>query len=229
MRKTSGRPKSILYLLLGIQAVLAFVLGVFGNKVAEVIEISPKLLLAFTILLMALSLSITVAIVRHETNFGDSGQLALFPPPSLGDRLARLLLNRLVTIFPLGVVAGALVGSGSVSLFPRNRFSGITLPDNINIEPYEICSFIIALISLFVISRKRKDVSLLVGYALGFAVSISGVFVVLRPQENEIYLTFLGWVVELFLLGFVVRSNTIEALYKELSALVKHLLRERSE
>jgi hypothetical protein len=229
MKKIRRSSKKALYILLAVQAILAFVLGVFGNKVAELINISPRFILVSTISLMVLSLAATIVISRYENRIETLNQLPLFPAPSLSERLSRLLLNRIATIFPLGIVAGALIGFMFALLIPMLGFkSGIGITDFIFINSYEIVSFIIALLTIFIISRRRRDISLILSYSFGFAISISGVIIMLHPEDNYFYYTLLGWSIELAFASFVMRSRTVDALYNDITDILQNLLRDRT-
>jgi NADH:ubiquinone oxidoreductase subunit K len=115
----------------------------------------------------------------------------------------------------------------SYSVVPRDETPYVITLPYIGINSYEVLTFIIAALLLFGISRKRQDLSLVMCFALGFAVSSSVTFFILRPKENPADYTMLGWIAVLGLTGVLMRSNTIDALYSDLKRLFFSFVKDR--
>jgi hypothetical protein len=220
LNKTSNKG---LYLLFVLQGIFLFGLGVFGNKVAEIIKLSPNALLAYIIVFMTVSLVITVAISRLQNRRESSSQEPR--ATSWSDTFAKVVLNRIVTIFPLGVVTGVVTAFLAINLVPHGRVS-FFYP--VVTHYYEILSYMVAAITLLMISRKRSHFPLVISYAIGFGLSLPTVILMLRPEQNFAYYTFLGWLA-IIVTATIVRSQMADGLYRDVKSLVQSLTKERAD
>ena len=83
--------------LLLSEAVLVFGLGVFGNKAAELLQISAGLIIVGSTVVILLLYLLTLARLRYES--GDK----VFPLSTAQGQRA-FLLNTVITVFPVGMV-----------------------------------------------------------------------------------------------------------------------------
>ena len=91
-----------------VETCVVFVLGVAGNKIAELVEIKPIVLVVATCVLLALAIILTLLRARAA------------PSPSIDTRekgISRRLIPRtMISIFPVGMLLG-LVGGSLLSAF----------------------------------------------------------------------------------------------------------------
>jgi len=195
--------KTFIYLLILAQTILSFMLGVFGNKIAEIVSITPGFLLAGTLAVMAILFVIVIMQVQpaQENQVHPSTKFNSFGT-SL-DKLGRLLLTRVITVFPFGVVIGSLTAailvtimlpySFNIAFIVGSRYYGGNVTEFPGPKNYEIVCFIFAVINLFLLYTYRPQVLLNLSYAIGFALGAASVIVFLDPGYNEPKITFIGW------------------------------------
>lgn len=179
-------------LLLFIEGVLVFSLGVFGNKVAERLNISTSLVIVGSILLMCLLLALTILRIKYE-----KGEEIVPHMPRY------IILGTITTIFPIAILLGMVIGFVCLSLLSWERFwIGI-----ISINNYEVFSLFIALVLIFLISSRTRQASIALTFALGLALGLAATFVFLRPDSNILLYTFGGWIIEMFVFALLINSN----------------------
>jgi hypothetical protein len=188
--KDAGR----FYILLVIEGLLVFSLGVFGNKLAEILNISSTVVLVGTLLLIFLLLALTISRVRYE-----KGQEII---PS---KLKRTLLDTIIIVFPSALIVGIVLGLISIVLTGNNR--PVVMVDAFQTNNYEVISVVISLVFIYFLSKRNRKYSLVLTFALGLSLGLSGIFVFILPQQNNPYYTFGGLILIISLCSILINSN----------------------
>lgn len=182
--------------LLLSEAVLAFGLGVFGNKVAELLNISAGLIMVGATVVILLLYVLTLARLRYE-----AGDRIL--PPLLAQGQKAFLLNTVITVFPVGMVAGILVAVLSVLFLPGRP---LYLPF-VRFWDYELVAFLVGTVLLFVLTRRNSRKALVMTFAAGYALGLAATVLLLNPQLNIPAYTFPGATVAMLAAALAVSSK----------------------
>ncbi len=162
-----------------VEMLLLFIVGILGNKIAEILNISPGILILLTIIglgsLAAISYSKSVNITANQ------------PHP----RFSHYLPKTMISMLPFGIILGLLAGLFVPSFFPPQQFQPF-------VNPYEVIGIFLGLIFIIIIAI-AIDNRLAASIGLGYGIAFATVILVTRPRENEIFSTYGG-----FLLGFVI-------------------------
>ncbi len=226
--------KTLVYFFLLSQTILTFVLGIFGNKIAEQINISGTSLLTGTIILIVILFVVSVRLLQNDTKKDG----AVSPPKNqLGkvlETIGKLLLGRIATILPLATALGAVIAWISVKqLIPtavniQIVFSSLIKNQEMWEMPgprnYEIVCFVVAVISLFTLYAYKSNFSLSISFAIGFANGVSGVLLFLDPTHNDIIATFIGWNIIMVIAAAMVRY---QGLRDSIRKVVNSIIQER--
>jgi hypothetical protein len=143
------------------QAVVLFGQGVFGNKVAELINISPNSILLLSILSILVSLPISIILASQSPGTSamhQAGVAVVQTPPapiSTPSNLVSLLLSRVITVFPTAGFIGTIVSLLSITILPK-RLVLCMIPTNrlgvvgnpcLSVYDYEILTFFLVVTS----------------------------------------------------------------------------------
>lgn len=194
---SSGRP--LLYVLIFLQIACGFALGVYGNKVAEAINVPPELLVVAIAVTMLLLLAVSALLVNYQMGRGLG-----FPGRAIA--LGRPLVS-FVTVFPFAVALGLLMQFGAL-LLPNSGAILESVP-GWGFHEYEAMTALVAIGTLIFFRGARGNVVLMLGYCLGLSIGISGTLLMLRPGENNPTGTLIGWTVLLVALGLVTSSRRV--------------------
>ena len=206
MLKTSS--KVLVYLLSLLQIALSFVLGVFGNKLAELIKISPQTVLLCIVTTIVLLLVVTVMLLNYQ-----SGTVFSFPRSGILTT-GRMVTSRIITTFPFAVVLGSIGQFVLIILMPF-RVGSIDVPFvGTYINNYEVLSGLLAFASLFLLRGLRRDLVLMLTYCLGLATGISGTLLLVVNYDNALVPTFVWWEVVLFIMGILVGTKRIRRYFQ---------------
>jgi hypothetical protein len=130
------KSRELFTVLLFLEAILAFSLGVFGNKAAELVHLDPSLVVLGAIFLIVLLFLVTLGRIRYES---DEDFLAEYTDSSIRG----LLLSRVTIIFPVALIAGTITGLCSVTFIPQGERLHAVL---FSVWSYEAIAFIISTI-----------------------------------------------------------------------------------
>ena len=190
------RNTAIYAVLLLSEAVLAFGLGVFGNKVAEALSISAGFVVVGATLVILLLYLVTLARLRYE-----AGDRILPQLPGQGQKA--LLLNTVITVFPVGMVSGILLAVLSILFLPGRR---LQLPF-FRFSDYELVAFLVGTVLLFLLTRRNPRRSLAITFALGYALGLAATVLLLVPEFNVPTYTFFGATISMLAAALVLWSN----------------------
>jgi hypothetical protein len=185
--------------LLLSEAVLAFSLGVFGNKVAELLRISTGLIIAGAMVVILLLYVLTLARLRYE-----SGERILPQLPGQGQKA--LFLNTVITVFPVGMAGGILLGILSILFLPGRRLR-LPFPRSFALSDYELVAFLVGTVLLFLLMRRNPRKSLAITFSLGYALGSAATVLLLVPEVNLPVPTFLGTIISMLAAALVLSSN----------------------
>lgn len=190
--------------LLLAQVILGFGLGIFGGKLSDIINISPKLVLVGSIILITLSWTVAFSLTPNN-NSAPNTQIhnSLYVP------------SRVITMFPAAIILGLLSGFFSVSLMPipntKFNFRLFTSHD------YEILTYLSFIFSMFVLIQLKRDHLLILTYAIGFAAGVSSSVLLLRPEENDVLVTILVKVSTMSITALLLNSTLSRSLLDTLT------------
>ena len=216
------------YTLSIIQVLTVFFLGVFGNKVAEFINVPPFVVIIFTCLLIALSILLESNIFQRK----EQEKSTSAPTQTVG--WFPLRLNRLATVAPFGMILGALFTLFAYYTFPFPYFPKLSVRLYYGYEApgvgpyfYEIVAYIVACVSLFIFSSKIHDETRCYVFSLGLSLGIVATISVFDPYQplTEInsWISLILWV---FML--IISTTLILKAKKTLYALIEFIFRERT-
>jgi hypothetical protein len=180
-------------ILIFAELVIAFSLGVFGNKLAEIVKINPYLIILGTIALIILMFLATVLRISDENNDNDHF-------------LSRytLLIGKISTIFPVSLITGIVVALVCIAFVSGERFYFYL---GIGIWSYEVIAFILSSCLIYLMIYRNRDKILILSFSAGLSTGLSSAILVLRSQENHPLFTFTGWFTTLFLSSVVLNSS----------------------
>lgn len=179
-----------------VQIILEFLLGVFGNKIAETFNIELRLLLLISLVLI-LSLTILSCLGKKpaEHTMAEGAAESTFIPATM------------VATFPIGVSTGLLIGIILLLVGARTDLIYIIIPGN---EPdnFPLLGFneLITLTSIFGIIiafvwAAAVDSYLSASFFIGYCLSSASISV-FYSHENPIF-TYGGFFVFALVFGFV--------------------------
>jgi hypothetical protein len=166
--------------LLLSEAVMAFCLGVFGNKVAEILKITTGLIAAGAIVVILLLYLLTLARLRYE-----AGERFLPEMPAQRS----LLLNTVITVFPIGMVGGILAGVLAILFLPGKGFH---IPIWGNCWDYELGAWLTGCLLIFLLMRRNAKKLLALTFSAGYALGLSAAILLLESGTNNPAYTFSG-------------------------------------
>jgi hypothetical protein len=192
------KSRELFTVLLFLEAILAFSLGVFGNKVAELVHLDPSLVVLVAIVLIVLLFLVTLGRIRYES---DNDFLSEYTGSSIG----RLLLSRITTIFPVALITGIVTGLCCVTFIPGDERLSIV---PFSIWNYEAIAFIVSAVLLYLVISRNRDTTLILSFSTGLSFGLSSTILVLRPWDNNPVTTFVGWFIALFIASIFINSST---------------------
>ena len=210
--KSSRRGRRLLYLLLGLEIVLGFALGLFSGELNELISLGVEAVLVGIVVLMLLSFLVAVATIRY-----DSGE-PIVPTIPLA-AYSRFMANEFTTVFPVSAIVGIVIGFVSVHVFPGKALyvgSG-----SIPAWDYEIAGYIASLAILGLIQTRTRKRRIVFGFAIGYAFGLPLSVLLMRPFENEPLTTFAGWLVGSFLTALFITSRLFQTITMHIQEIFK--------
>lgn len=205
-------------ILLFLETILVFGLGVAGNKVAELLEVSQNAILIGTVILFGLAFLVNVAIVKNQTIPQNQ------PNTSISINFGRFIPSRIVTIFPFAVFIGLIIAISWFFASPRGMISLI-----FSFFDYEMYGYVTSIILIFLISRYKKSQAVILTYAIGFAFGISSVIIFLTPELSTgiHWFTFFSWIVIEIATALLMNSQTVQGLSNDLRNLIQDAVKTR--
>lgn len=191
--------KPIYAALLLAETVLAFAVGVFGNKVAQLLSISAALIVGGAVVVILLLYLLTLARLQYEA--GDR-----LVPELSSHGLKALVLNTVMTVFPVGIVVGILFTALSTLLLPGRPLVP-SFVVNIMLFDYEVVAFMVGALLLVLLARRSPNRLLVITFAFGYAFSSAATVLVLQPYFNSATRTFLCTALSMGLVAVVVSSR----------------------
>jgi hypothetical protein len=204
------KPSLLKYLLVVLEIVAFFVLSVYGNKLAEILKVSPKIIVGCTVALLVLCIGVKIALTRQESGLAP----VALPHPG---KVIPPILDKLV-IVPLGFAFGLTCVFITINWFSQGS---VPIANLTNIWSYEIASFLIALVGLYFIYSRSLQRLLVVLFAVGSAIGIAGALLALRPYQNSAIYTLGGWTLTLIISSFAISSKIFKAFVDRCSTLLQ--------
>ena len=212
--------KSFLNLLLLFQILIAFVVGIFGNKIAEVISISLFPLVLCTVLFLVASYFLASVIATHQ----DSQQLGY----TRSFTLKSLIPNRIITIIPLAIIVGSLTVYMCIIFTPNGDFPLLreVIPNYGGFARFELTSSLIAFFFVLFIHLFKRDNALNLAFSMGFSFGVSSTILLLRPSHRPIS-TILGWLVVMLVISVFTRSKMVQGLANDIQDALSNVTKIR--
>jgi len=160
----------LVLLLCALQAALALAIGLAGESLTEAFSMNMTTLLLTAALLVFVLLAANV-------------RLLLPPQPPSGEDVALVYPLHWGTFFPLGVLAGLLVGLGAVRLLGSDFISGV-------IHTYEVVGLALGVLLTVGLALRRAPIPG-AALALGYGVALPSALLLLEPA-NDPALTYGG-------------------------------------
>ena len=183
------------YTLTVIQFGLTLGLAIFGEKLATEIDVPPGGVVLAVVALLFLSVAFTLLQEEVTTSEGvESRSLT-----ALLARIDRLMLRRIATLFPAMLASGSLAALFWILLLDSPDVSCREYPAEcgyvwqVNAHNYEVAAFVSGVMAIGAFGLSKRAVVLIVAATFGYTLGASAAIVVIRPDENHIALTLLGW------------------------------------
>ncbi|HEY0604365.1 MAG TPA: hypothetical protein VGD58_15700 [Herpetosiphonaceae bacterium] len=207
------------YLLLLLEAMLVFALGVFGNKVAEILNVTSGFILLSTIILFVLAFLINIVLVKSQNQ-----QQAVISQP-LAQSLEKWIPSRVATIFPFAIFVGIVVCFFFFIISNDREFTIFFW----YFLDYEAYSFLLTLILLYIFSRYKADRTVILTYAIGFAFGIGSCILLLIPNLviAERWFNFTSWIIIELIAALIVNSHAVQGLANDFRGVIQNLTRTR--
>ena len=177
----------------GLQACLVFVLGILGNKAAELVRLSPETVIFSAVAVLTASIGMTVRLegqpFRPSTHQAEGGS-------------SRFVPRSMVSVFPVGTALGLLAAVGLPSLFPERS------PIGFGAYQYEIVACVFLAVGVLLVAI-FQSAYLAASSGVGFAAGAATTFLVTRPEQNQVAMTYAGQ------LGFAVVIGAIVILFED--------------
>lgn len=198
MNTRGPRNAGTLIVLAAFECILAFSLGVFGNKVADLLKVSPAIVIAAVALLMILLVSLTVLRIRYER--GESlvpGTLSAF-------------LSTIFAVFPVGMLAGIILTAIIILLISGERAIIIPSPFpkfGLFMHDYEVISYVVGTCLVLLLIRRNPGKGAIVMFALGWALGSAATVLFLSPVRNMPTFTFVSTALLMTLTALLLSSR----------------------
>jgi hypothetical protein len=212
----NSRANGFYYSIILLEIILAFVAGVFGNKVSELINITPSTLLVGTGTIIIVSLIITVIRINYESN----SRIAVFP------LIERLFFRRVVTIFPVALILGLIIGYISSSFISRGPSDAIIIWAGRGPWLYEVVIFFVSFVLLILLGLRLKNRSLMLTFCFGLSLGISGSLTLAQPFENNFWWSLIWWLLTITIIGFFATGHTGEGIVDDFKNITKDIGKE---
>jgi hypothetical protein len=157
------RQQSLVLLLCALQAALALTVGLAGESLMDAFSVSMTTLLLTAALLVFILLAASV-------------RLLLPPRPPSGGDVAFVYPLHWGTFFPLGVLAGLLLGLGAVRLLGGDFFSGV-------IHTYEVVGLALGILLTVGLALRRAPIPG-AALALGYGLALPSAILLLDPANT---------------------------------------------
>lgn len=211
---------------------LTFGLGIFGNKIAELIKIRLNHLLVATLLSIILLFIVTVALIYYEdekkSSIPDEATVRINP---LSAGILSFIFSRAVTTFPFALIIGIGVAGILINILPGAE--SIAFSIYINHEPhswvlidYDLIKIFIVIVTLYILNSAKPDAIIVLAYALGFATGSEGISLLFRPDENDLPGVALGYLLISFMAVFV-RTAAAQGLAKDFRNMLSNISERR--
>ncbi len=221
-------PKFFLYSLILVQLILTTGLGIFGNKISELVDISTVLLFTLTTFFIILLFFVGILLFQHEESEIGRG----FSLNNFMGVFNQLVLDRIITIFPFALIAGILTGFLLTFIFPGSSVLEIlAFPSIIKRSAwiwndYDAVGYIVAVATAFVISLYKNKFVVTFVYGLGFATGFTSIVLLFRPDQNTFWGTLAGWTL-IVLTVLLIRSQTAKGFAIDIRNLFQYIIAER--
>jgi len=160
-----------------LEVIVLFVVGILGNKIAEILKIPVNSLFVLTaVLLVVLTV---IAYVR-------SGSRARIQAPNIKKHVPKTMMG----IFPIGILTGFVVGAIVISL--RLESLDVIIPWVSIIFGYEFIGVLIGTVfcvAFALLIDSYLSASFLFGYSLAFPTAI---LFIAPTDSNLAWMTYLG-------------------------------------
>ncbi|WP_029146962.1 hypothetical protein [Methylophilus sp. 5] len=205
------RNKPLYAAFLLMEALLAFGLGVFGNKVADLLMVGPGLIVVGAGSVISLLYLATLGRLRYE-----AGESPL--PGSIGSNDRNFIINAVLIVFPISIVAGMLSGALCVLLLPGISFR---LLYDFRFHDYELIGFAVGVLFLFALSQRRPRRVVTLMFAAGYALGLGATVILLVPGFNDPIYTFTGTTGLMLLAGTSITSKSFARLKDRFAEVLK--------
>lgn len=221
------RKQRSLSVLLLAQAIILFLLGVSGSKLADAINLPASAVLLLTMVLIGMIAFIEARLLQdlqsHHKPSSQPGVHGLFAKATSTLRSA---FDRIPLAFSICLITGAAVGSAAAAGIPRGPVLGVILwrgPWD-----YELVSFIVCAVLLYFFGQFAPNNVVLITSALGLGLgSASGILLIRRP-ENTPGPTLVFTVGLMLLVALLLRTRTGQGVVADIHGLLKALVRPQT-
>jgi len=196
---TRMRQSPVFAALLICEAFIAFGLGVFGNKVADLLKISTAAIIIGAALAILTLYLVTLARLRYE-----AGVRIL--PEIQGNSLKHSLVATGTTVFPVGMVCGLSISVLNVVFLPgrfERPFNRLVFHD------YELVTFLIGVLLFLFMARRAKRKLVIFMYALGYSLGAAAIVQLMEPRTNNPAYTFTGTALFTVAASLIVSSGPV--------------------
>ncbi len=197
-----------------LQTVIVFCVGVLGNKLAELLHISPMAVLSLSVILLTIHSVVSArAATGHvagvEATSPGLGERDL--TTTIGDESRRrptpAFLRTVGGMFSVGLACGIIVDAVLVRVPEFNGYSMNFL--GVGSHIYETVGIVIGMLAMFVTAGERSG-TLALGLGIGYAMGCSTALVTLLPEHNDAIRTYggqLAWFLSYGLLLILIRRD----------------------
>ena len=193
--------------------------GVFGNLIANLIEISPTWVLFGSVVVILICFFVTIQRLQYE-NDKENYSFSLYVKfKNLSDGIT----NREAFIFPIALLFGIAIGFTFTTLFSKENI--VILETRffdeyryLSWHEYEVFSYPFAGLLIFLFNRYTKDAVLVFVFSAAYVIGLLGTFLLYRPEQNDIVNMLLNFGV-IMLFTAIVRSRIIEVFFEDVRLL----------
>lgn len=178
-----------------LQIVVAFILGIFGNSVADFVKLDPIILILVIVVLILIALFLTLYQNKVTISFNFA-------------KVRDIFFSKISSIFPLGIILGLIIEFIVVDILcryyqehnniPYIRIALHTIENDyagsgfFGVHIDEIISYVIAVFLLYFTRKYINDNVLFLTYGIGLSMGISSMILYInRDTDDEMY-TLLG-------------------------------------
>lgn len=193
--------------------------GVFGNLIANLISMSPTWVLFGSVVAVLLCIFVTLQRLQYEQDKENYS----FRLNIKFRKLPNEITKREAFIFPIALLFGLVIGFVSTACFPKEdlfilqtRWFGEYR--YLSWHDYEVFSYPLAAVIIYVFNRYAKDVVLVFVFSTGYTIGLLGTFMLYRPEHNDFINMFINFCA-IMVFTAIVRSRILEVFFEDVRLL----------